>query len=372
MEKHFFMKYIFLVVFFVFSFYSCKKQESVLVVDEIISYSERNIGDIAELIENVEFIPLEDSELALLRDASKIVVDQNRIYVHDRRINKLVIFNEIGDFLFSIDKKGAGPEEYIELKNFAVDDSLFYFIDNYTNKLRFYDKFSGLYKGKYDLPFVVDDVEIFDNGDFLFCVSPYGGEFNLNQTPHRIFITDNTLNIKERFLGYEKKHDDPIDKQFYFNKDNDYIYFNVAMQDYIYSFSKSGLLEYKTLSIDFGDKVIPDEYRNDFEASSPYRFLYETPYFIDEYILFDINAGEYLEVFIYDKKTKRWYMNNPTDRNNYILPVRYAQGKHIYSLLFEGFDSYHDLVKNGFNRASFEVEEHIKNEGWVLVKYTLK
>lgn len=350
---------------------SCTRKTPEIKVDETIIFSDRNIGNIADLISSVEFIPLENAKKAFMREPSQVIIEGGQVVVRDMYTHKVVVFSENGNYLFSIDRKGRGPQEYLELKNFAFDDESFYFIDNYTNKLRLYDRHTGGYKGEMNLPIVADDIEILDNGDFLLTVAPYGGKFDIKQSRSRIFITNNNLKIKEEMLSYPEGADDPIDKRYYFTEDKDNIYFQAGMDDRFYSFSKSDPSLRKAYFVDFGQKKVPDEFRNDYDASLPYRFMHETPYVTDNYMVFDINYDDYFEVFVYNRETGKWYMNDDKARHNFVLPVKYVQDKTIYSAIYEGFDSYMQLVENGFNRASPEIEEHMKNSGMVLVKYTL-
>ncbi len=352
--------------------FSCKERAGNMETAETILFDEKHIGAIADLVADVEFVALEDTAASFTKEPSQVVVDDGRIYIRDMYTHKIIVFAADGTFLFALDKRGRGPQEYLEIKSFAIDDTSIYCIDNYKNKLMVYDKLSGDFVREMDLPVVASDIYVADNGDFLLTAAPYGGSFSLKQTPHRIFVTDRELEIKERLLPFGEVDDDPIDKRSYFTAGRGDIYFQAGMNDYFYSFSKSDLSGPRVFSVDFGSNRVPDKYRDDYQESLQYRFMHETPFVTDDYIVFDINYDEYFEVFVYDRKSGDWYMNDAHGRHNFILPVKYVEGKTVYSVLTEGLDSYRELVDNGFNRASPEVEQHLANDGNVLVKYRLK
>ena len=196
--------------------FSCKERAGDMETAETILFDEKHIGAIADLVADVEFVALEDTAASFTKEPSQVVVDDGRIYIRDMYTHKIIVFAADGTFLFALDKRGRGPQDYLEIKSFAIDDTSIYCIDNYKNKLMVYDKLSGDFVREMDLSVVASDIYVADNGDFLLTAAPYGGSFSLKQTPHRIFVTDRELEIKERLLPFGEVDDDPIDKRSYF------------------------------------------------------------------------------------------------------------------------------------------------------------
>ena len=73
-------------------------------------------------IKDIEYIPLETTEVSLLGFVDKVVYKQGKFYVLDRTNSGVYIFDQTGHFLSSICKPGEGPGEYLELMDMDVDD----------------------------------------------------------------------------------------------------------------------------------------------------------------------------------------------------------------------------------------------------------
>lgn len=337
--------------------------------DYILYFNSTKEDKISSLVESVTFIPLENTEGTVFREASQVIFNDGCFYVRDMFNERIVAFNEDGSHLFTLDRKGPGPEEYLELIGFTVDESYLYLIDDCTFKLRMYDKKTSDYVGEKKLPIFTNDIAALDNGDFMLFVRAFDG-YEL-PSRHRVFITDNDMNIKEQFLPYEKGQNDPMNKRYFFTTDDERVYLSLVMRDTVYSFSKSGGNErYETYCIDFGKQAIPQQYRYDYDKSLSYNFLSNTPFFSGDYIIFDVHDNEF-GTHIYNRKTGKWYKNDSNDNYNLILFTIVAfSGKNIYSIIYD-YEHYEALLEEGFNKASAEIESHLRAEGYVLVKYTL-
>ena len=161
--------------FSIFVFAACSseiKNVENIKIDRTIVFDHSSDSLIATSVRSVDYILLEDVKESAFSEINKLVMKNGNIYIGDFRNHKIVVFDLAGNFKFAIDRKGRGPQEYLEIKNFAVDDHSIYVIDNYRHILYVYDSRSGKYLNKKKLPVVVWDVECFDNGDFLFAVAP--------------------------------------------------------------------------------------------------------------------------------------------------------------------------------------------------------
>lgn len=61
---------------------------------------------------HIELIPLETKDDALIGWCEEIIHYQNRYYIFDRKQARIQVFDEKGNFILKIDKRGQGPGEY--------------------------------------------------------------------------------------------------------------------------------------------------------------------------------------------------------------------------------------------------------------------
>lgn len=69
----------------------------------------------------MQLIPLETTSESLIREISKMVVFENRLYVWDYTLATIFVFDESGHYLYKLAKKGHGPGEYIDLSDFFIE-----------------------------------------------------------------------------------------------------------------------------------------------------------------------------------------------------------------------------------------------------------
>ena len=113
------MKYIIYYLGILIILFSCQypTNEKSIVVDI------NNTSPISPeiLFSSARIIPLETTEESLIAEIDKILIHEEKIYILDSRQNIVFVFNIDGHFLFKIDKKGRGPEEYNFLYDIAIN-----------------------------------------------------------------------------------------------------------------------------------------------------------------------------------------------------------------------------------------------------------
>lgn len=93
-----------------------------------------------DIFEKVELVILEAADESLIKDMSKVVSKNNKYYILDYSLARILIFDESGNFLSKLDNKGNGPNEYVSLTDFEVNDNGgMMLLSNYDGVLLYFD-----------------------------------------------------------------------------------------------------------------------------------------------------------------------------------------------------------------------------------------
>lgn len=328
---------------------------------------------VASKVRDVSFVCLKSHPDAMLYGVDKIRFCDGRIYLADLHSHRIAVYDMKGNYLADVSQKGSGPGEFLEIRNFAVDDSFIYVINNYRHKLLVYDSTDGEFERSMDLPVVADDVERLDNGDFLVASIPQSGAVNMKQTNHLLFVLDENLEIKERLLEYSRKEKVAFAPLSLFSRDEESICFSSLLFDGFTviprNYPDSSLWH---VGIEF-PRPIPLEHRGDNRmiAQERYHYLADTPVCCGDYISLEISDGEYIYDYLYDVRDSTLSANSQTSAYNYLdFPIGSIQRQFVSYL--DDYSYYQELVAHGFACAGEEVESHLKNEGAVLLFYFMR
>ncbi|WP_439483303.1 6-bladed beta-propeller [Cyclobacterium plantarum] len=77
---------------------------------------------LSEIVDSVSYIRLENTKESLIGKAHEIVVKNKFIYVRDAINQAVLIFDLDGKFVSKLHKKGEGPDEYIRMEGFLVNE----------------------------------------------------------------------------------------------------------------------------------------------------------------------------------------------------------------------------------------------------------
>lgn len=87
----------------------------------VVDLKNKTQPSIFDLFSDCNVIPLETTENSLIKDISKLICYDNKYFILDRPLSKIVVFDCDGKYLFNIDDKGAGPNEYVTISDFDIN-----------------------------------------------------------------------------------------------------------------------------------------------------------------------------------------------------------------------------------------------------------
>lgn len=322
-------------------------------------------------ISDIDYISLETPEEAFVYEVDKIITDGRYIYIADFRGHKISVYSNDGKYIYSLNKRGIGPEEYLELRNFTIDGNNIYIIDNYKHKVLIYKCNDGSFAGEKDMPIVADDIEYLADGHFVLGMMPMYKR-NMPHSRHLLFIVDSEFKIINRLLPYDKGERVPFAPMSFFKSDEENIYFSSLLFDGFTVIPRNNPDSLYHIAIDF-EKRIPDKIRGNSDEidKGDYQCLCSTPVCCQNYWSFQVDADGYIQTVVYDKNRKLLMANNEMDASKILYdPIASYGNKYITYLADAGI--YDELLKIGFPRADKKAETNLENEGAVLIVYTIR
>jgi hypothetical protein len=198
------------------------------VPEEDINQDLNHVISLSTFVDKIDIIPLEFDDTCILGDIEKVVVYGDNIFVMEtQRPGSVYRFDMQGNFLNGIGVRGQGPEEVIELSDFAVneEEQLIYLLDNYRQTVLSY-AFDGEVRELIKINQYADHIHYKDGLFYLFWDQPKKGEL------YSLVIRDIHGEIKERFFP-SKQYPISLGHQV-FTSQEDGVLFSKPMNDTIY------------------------------------------------------------------------------------------------------------------------------------------
>jgi hypothetical protein len=298
---------------------------------QVMSYD-----DISEdLFGNMQYTVLKtDSAEYMFTSPQKIVYKDNTFYIHDwvnPRNSKVVAFDNKGNPVLSLNKRGRGPGEYLQISDFDIDENGdIWIMDGQDDVLLHYSNDCSLIDSK-KLPFEVNSIKCINGGMLFFGLAPW----NLSDYDGvRILLSDTALNIKKIVLNYYEF----VDPNYVFSSvgftelDGSLLY-HQPISDTVYKFNNEGEL-IETYNFDFGSQSVPDKIRKDiglnYEELEHFSFLAKSVYIDESIIIGSVRQGRYKD-FVINRKQGKLYLKNEDYDCLHFMGV--ADGKIIYRIL---------------------------------------
>lgn len=331
---------------------------------------------IFDIFSKIKIIPLETTDKSLISHISKILTDQNHIYILDQRQGQIFIFDKKGNYFSKIDKKGRGPEEYITIEDFKINP--------FTQNLEVLDpmgKFfifdtNGKYIQSFRLPKTLNAYHEFINlntDSIVFYTS--SEEYNLN-------IYSRSLDkIVDQSFKSKKKLDinTPITSFYRFH---DTIYFSQYLYDEIYHITDKGIhLDYEWFFPDYDynpDEVIPNYDRNNakdyfsIQKLLPYVYINNLQNSLYKYTCISPNSDKkYISIF-YNKKTGKNIVFEKTTEGIIFTP--YLLNDSIALSPIEPWRKSEEYINSKvLDSDNLEILRKLsENDNPILIEYTLK
>jgi hypothetical protein len=319
------------------------------------------------LIKEKKYILLDNSEDDFLfKSIYKIKIKDDKIYILDRKLRKLIVFNIDGKGIEKVGNMGQGPKEYLQIDDFDINDSGdIYIIDGRLDKLFVFDKNFQFVSAR-KLPFEADIICCLSNNNLLFGLSSWNKGENANR---KIAITNADIETEQLYMQYDEYVDDAywISNYIFVNEGKNILY-NRPIDNFVYQFSETGS-PVKAYWFDFGKKNVFNEDKKDIEGNiekyKNYCCLKNFTIINDKYAFGTLWDKTETKTFFIDRKNKKLYLSETiadADKSNIIGYYNNS----IVSYIYPG--KYDYLQTMDFPE---DVKKHIDEENFVLCLFEL-
>lgn len=313
------------------------------IVIDIKNYTVKGWDELPERLLQREKIVLktgDDSSNTMFGQISDIKIENDRIYVMDTWMRKLVAFDWDGNAVMSVGMRGRGPGEYMNVDGFDIDkEGNIYIIDGNLDKVLVYNK-NGKFIKEVKPLCEIDILKVLDNGNYLFQVSSW--EAKVFAAGQQLMVTDSAFNKISELLRYSSFKDDNflLSDNKIIKTENGFFY-HKPIDDYVYFLNNDGQIK-QTYFFDFGSDKVPDESKKDVEGRCEngefknYSTLINFTVIGEDFIYGSMKDKGKTVDFIADRQNKIIYKNNCEENTEYGKFCGCSDNKMISYKLIEG------------------------------------
>ena len=253
----------------------------------------------------------------------------------------------------------------------ACDNGKIYVVDNSRHQLLCYSGEDGSFSWTKPMPIVAEDMEVLDNGGFIFALGlGKNVTTNMPQERARLFVTDDNLDIISTYYPYADGEYDIIGQKFYLTKNQGKIIFGSVMIDGFTKIDANDPARQRQVVFDFPKGLAASDC-DDIRNVNQYQHLSTPPFVAGKNYIISASGPDVIGYSLWNSDTKMFYNNPQSDISKAIMPVVGALDDKLVAYI-DDYDMYQAGVQYGFTAGSPEVEEHLRNDGAVLVLYTMK
>lgn len=271
-----FLYFLFLLLFLE-SCFNEKKGSNDEIVVELNAHVKDTLA-YSSFVDSIGYISLQTTEECLIGRIKDVIISDDYILVLDGKLSVVWIFDKDGQYLTCIDKKGAGPEEYMVLSQFDYDklSKQILLLDTWTQSILFFDV-NGVFVKKVKLSMNASDFIKLSDNSFLLSRA---GEVD---DASGVFLADSLGCVTKNLVKRNSNHLFPCTFDWEFSTFNDTISFMAPnLENVVYHYVSGSLSQAFPLTVnpesskkytpDSSLQSISDFSRTDFIESSKWIF----------------------------------------------------------------------------------------------------
>lgn len=353
---------------------SCCVPKSGIVPETIIRCDESSVSPIpGDVIKSIDYLILKVPDDVNIAIIDKVLVSGETLFVGDYQTERILSFDRQGNFRGVIDKKGRGPGEYLSVQSFTVDDDYVFILDHFQKSILAYKRESLEFDHKLPMSFGAWDFAALSGGGFIFAYAPMEGNSVTDPAlRYRIFVTDQELNIREKYFAYSEKEVDAMSIRHYLSTSGDRIVYGSYADDGFYLFNRSSGELIEKMGFAFSDGISAQEKSQITKLQDGHHtYLDRVPYLSGDRLLVSLTVGNTGNFFLLDTTTNELRINAPNPVGKFFVGVLGSDDTSFIGC-FQDKTIYDHLVQNmGFQRAAPDDEAAINSDDAFLVFYRM-
>ncbi|WP_106832141.1 6-bladed beta-propeller [Parabacteroides pacaensis] len=363
---------IILNILSLYCLFACKQIDKKGVNESIVlDFSQVEIDDkflLSDIFKDIEAIPLETNDSCLISNIGRIRFIDNKFFVLDSRQNVIFIFDNKGTYLNKIGKKGEGPQEYITIQGFDVDEK--------KHRVCLYSAYKGLmyydYEGNFieqqEIPCKCNDLIIVDQSVIVHCGQNHNTIDDSSQD-YMLAVYNQKESSTKGFIPFDMAKLGAVhffyDQARYFTSLKNEALFFYPFWNTIYSIKDGSVVpKYK---LDFGDLTLPNNYVDDFPTvekaydelfkNRKYVYAFNSCWENDKYFSIRATIKGLMRTCLYDKKTHTLKVGFGKD--NFGVYPKFSDATNEYLVAYKNAEDLVESIER--NAEKIQLLPQIKN-----------
>lgn len=281
---------------------------SVIKTIKVGDYQEDNFDWKSVFEQDIHLVELTDtSKEYSFTEISKLVFKKDKFYISDWATRRIIVFDLNGNPVFVLNRRGRGPEEYLQVTDFDVDNSGgLWILDGQKDAVSHYSS-----DGRFLSQSKTGDCQYShiacSNENLLLSVAYWDKTENGG---YKAVAADTNLNVTSRYGRIPEFYDPDFEfPSVGFSKIGDVLMYNNPIDYYVSVFEND---EYNgDYYFDFGSKKVPDDVRKSVESHlesiADYMFLLNAVGVYKDYVVGTMTEGGSPKDFIINMKSGKLY-----------------------------------------------------------------
>lgn len=147
--------------------------ENIISIDVTQGFYEGKITNLSDIASDIFYIKLETNPKCIISSINQLIVYDNEIFIYDKNLRNLLVFNTNGIFIRKIGSYGKGPKEYLSIRDFFIDknSNIIYVFDVRQGRIIMYS-LDGELEGGIPISFFSHAMNHLNNDIALFNPKP--------------------------------------------------------------------------------------------------------------------------------------------------------------------------------------------------------